>query len=266
MPTPRRMTGGRPPRSRARSPSASGNTSEQRAPPSQTIASACGWRSSPICHASGSGSIRTRASTCSASSRPTALCWDAPTTGRKAACHNSRPAPNAPRSSSSRPSLPEPRERVESVEAPRQGRSGSSPAPPAAAGGGAAPDRTRPSGTNGHDELRRQRGRDARGGGRPSLRRRRRERCFRRSDAVCSTRCGPPSDRQDEITPGRNVMLDEDDVPNVEIGVWVDEPFAAPPSSRQLSPQAARPRQLGHGSYDELGARPGRAPRDHRVV
>ena len=46
---------------------------------------------------------------------------------------------------------------------------------------------------------------------------------------------------QDEITPGRNVMLYKDDVPNVEIGVEVGEPISDMGRViRQASRQVAR--------------------------
>jgi effector-binding domain-containing protein len=59
----------------------------------------------------------------------------------------------------------------------------------------------------------------------------------------------------DEITPDRNVMVYKDDVPNVEIGVEVGEPFAA--MGRVVSstlPAGRAARTTHHGRYEDLGA------------
>jgi effector-binding domain-containing protein len=59
----------------------------------------------------------------------------------------------------------------------------------------------------------------------------------------------------DAIVPGRNVMLYKDDVPNVEVGVEVSEPFAA--VGRVVSstlPAGRVATTLHRGSYDELGS------------
>ena len=59
----------------------------------------------------------------------------------------------------------------------------------------------------------------------------------------------------DEITPNRNVMLYKDDVPNVEIGVEVAQPFAARGRVRCSVLPAGRLAIASHrGSYAELGA------------
>lgn len=57
------------------------------------------------------------------------------------------------------------------------------------------------------------------------------------------------------ITPNRNVMLYKDDVPNVEIGVEVREPF--PDIGRVISsslPAGRAAMTMHHGSYADLGA------------
>jgi effector-binding domain-containing protein len=59
----------------------------------------------------------------------------------------------------------------------------------------------------------------------------------------------------DQIAPGRNVMLYKDDVPNVEVGVEVAEPFLD--MGRVVSstlPTGRAAMTLHHGSYANLGA------------
>jgi effector-binding domain-containing protein len=59
----------------------------------------------------------------------------------------------------------------------------------------------------------------------------------------------------DQIAPGRNVMLYKDDVPNVEIGVEVAEPFLD--MGRVVSstlPAGRAAMTTHHGSYADLGA------------
>src|ERR1700730_16062028 len=60
---------------------------------------------------------------------------------------------------------------------------------------------------------------------------------------------------KDEITPNRNIMLYKDDVPNVEIGVEVAEPF--PDIGRVISSTlpAGRAAMTAHqGRYNDLGS------------
>ena len=59
----------------------------------------------------------------------------------------------------------------------------------------------------------------------------------------------------DQIAPGRNVMLYKDDLPNVEVGVEVAEPFTD--MGRVVSstlPAGRAAMTLHHGSYADLGA------------
>ena len=58
---------------------------------------------------------------------------------------------------------------------------------------------------------------------------------------------------REEIVPNRNVMLYKDDVPNVEVGVEVGEPF--PPLGQVVSsslPAGRAAMTTHHGSYDDL--------------
>ena len=58
-----------------------------------------------------------------------------------------------------------------------------------------------------------------------------------------------------ELTPGRNVMLYRDDVPNVEIGVEVGRPFTAIGRVRPGTLPAGRVATTTHrGAYEGLGA------------
>src|SRR5204863_8352998 len=59
----------------------------------------------------------------------------------------------------------------------------------------------------------------------------------------------------DSIKPGRNVMLYKDALPNVEIGVEVEEPFAAIGRVEPSTLPAGRvATTVHHGDYGELGA------------
>ena len=59
----------------------------------------------------------------------------------------------------------------------------------------------------------------------------------------------------DEITPNRNVMLYNDDVPNVEVGVEVGAPFPAQGEVVSSTLPAGRAAATTHrGRYEELGS------------